>query len=293
MGGCSTYPLVATLFMLAALSLAGMPPLSGFFAKLALLTAGVQEAQYGYVSVALLGSLLTLVSMSKIYVYVFWGEAETCAGGATSGSPSASRLPRPDHRVVGPHGRTCFQLAQQAATQLFSRPTSKRSLPPRKGQMMAGLLLLNLILALTWAALQGELNAANLVIGFLVSAALIYLFRRMFFRPLYFRKGVLGLTLALVFIKELIKSNIAVLRVVLNPWLRVRSGVIAVPTELTNDVALTMLANMITLTPGTLTLDISPDRRYLYVHTLNLDDPEEVKQEIRQAFEVYLRELSR
>ena len=110
----------------------------------------------------------------------------------------------------------------------------------------------------------------------------------MFFRPLYFRKGVLGLTLALVFIKELIKSNIAVLRVVLNPWLRVRSGVIAVPTELTNDVALTMLANMITLTPGTLTLDISPDRRYLYVHTLNLDDPEDVKQEIRQAFEVYL-----
>ena len=159
--------------------------------------------------------------------------------------------------------------------------------------MMAGLLLLNLILALTWAALQGELNAANVVMGFLVSAALIYLFRRMFFRPLYFRKGVLGLTLALVFIKELIKSNIAVLRVVLNPWLRVRSGVIAVPTELTNDVALTMLANMITLTPGTLTLDISLDRRYLYVHTLNLDDPEDVKQEIHQAFEVYLRELSR
>ena len=57
--------------------------------------------------------------------------------------------------------------------------------------------------------------------------------------------------------------------------------------------ALTVLANMITLTPGTLTLDISPDRRYLYVHTLNLDDPEEVKQEIRLAFEGYLRELSR
>jgi multicomponent Na+:H+ antiporter subunit G len=71
---------------------------------------------------------------------------------------------------------------------------------------MAGLLLLNLILALMWAALQGELNVANLVIGFLVSAVLIYLFRRMFFGPLYFRKVALDLTLALVFIKELIKS---------------------------------------------------------------------------------------
>jgi multicomponent Na+:H+ antiporter subunit E len=91
----------------------------------------------------------------------------------------------------------------------------------------------------------------------------------------------------------LIKSNLSVLKIVISPRLRVRSGVIAVPTELRNDVALTLLANMITLTPGTLTLDISPDRRYLFVHTLNLDDPEDVKREIRMAFEVYLQELSR
>ncbi len=158
---------------------------------------------------------------------------------------------------------------------------------------MAGLFLLNLMLALMWAALQGELDTVDLVSGFFISAALIYLFRRMFFRPRYFRKVGLALTMTLVFIKELLKSNIAVLRIVFSPRARVRSGVIAVPTELTNDVALTMLANMITLTPGTLTLDISPDRRYLYVHTLNLDDPEDVKQEIHKAFEVYLRELSR
>jgi multicomponent Na+:H+ antiporter subunit E len=49
---------------------------------------------------------------------------------------------------------------------------------------------------------------------------------------------------------------------------------------------------MITLTPGTLTLDISPDRRYLFVHTLNLDDPEAVKRDIQMGFERYLRELS-
>jgi multicomponent Na+:H+ antiporter subunit E len=158
---------------------------------------------------------------------------------------------------------------------------------------MIGLLLLNLILALTWAALQGELSAINVASGFVVGAAIIYIFRRMFFRPLYFRKTRLGVTLALVFIKELVKANIAVLRVVISRRPYVRSGVVAVPTELTSDLALTMLANMITLTPGTLTLDISADRHYLFVHTLNLDDPEDVKREIRMAFEVYLRELSR
>ena len=101
------------------------------------------------------------------------------------------------------------------------------------------------------------------------------------------------MTLTLVFFKELCKANLSVLRVVFSPRLRIRSGVIAVPTDLKSDLALTLLANMITLTPGTLTLDISPDRRYLFVHTLNLEDPEDVKREIYRAFEVYLRELSR
>jgi multicomponent Na+:H+ antiporter subunit E len=159
--------------------------------------------------------------------------------------------------------------------------------------VIISLFLLNLILALTWAALQGELSATNFVIGFLVSTAVIYVFRQMFFEPRYFTKIGLAIKLVLVFFKELIKANLSVLKIVISPGLRVRSGVIAVPTELRTDVALTLLANMITLTPGTLTLDISADRRYLFVHTLNLDDPEDVKREIRMAFEVYLQELSR
>lgn len=158
---------------------------------------------------------------------------------------------------------------------------------------MIGLFLLNLILALTWSALQGELNASNFIIGFFVSAAVVYVFRSLFFQPSYFAKIGLGVRLTLVFFRELFMSNVSVLWIVLTPRLQVRSGVIAVPTDLRGDVALTLLANMITLTPGTLTLDISPDRRYLFVHTLNLDDPEDVKLDIYQAFEVYLRELSR
>jgi multicomponent Na+:H+ antiporter subunit E len=157
---------------------------------------------------------------------------------------------------------------------------------------MLGLFLLNIILALTWAALQGQLDVANFVSGFLVSAGLIYMFQKMFFESIYFHKVALGGKLLLIFVWELIKSNIAVLKVVMSPSIRVDSGVIAVPTELTDELALISLANMITLTPGTLTLDISPDRRYLFVHTLNLDDPEAIKRDIQTSFERYLRELS-
>jgi multicomponent Na+:H+ antiporter subunit D len=126
MGGLlNTYPLAATLFMVAALSLAGMPPFSGFFAKLTLLTAGMQEQQYVYVGVALAGSFLTLVSMSKIYLYVFWGEAKREHEGAVRQVDLL--LPVIPLVLVtvllGLFGEPVFQLSQQAAAQLFSRET--------------------------------------------------------------------------------------------------------------------------------------------------------------------------
>lgn len=65
---------LAALFMLPALSLAGLPPFSGFIGKFALVRAGFDQDQYVVVGIALLGSLLTLVSMTKIWIGVFWGD---------------------------------------------------------------------------------------------------------------------------------------------------------------------------------------------------------------------------
>ncbi len=71
-----TTPAVAALFGLAALSLAGLPPFSGFVAKLALVEAGMDTRAYLIVAVSLVGSVLTLFSMTKIWSGVFWGEAK-------------------------------------------------------------------------------------------------------------------------------------------------------------------------------------------------------------------------
>jgi formate hydrogenlyase subunit 3/multisubunit Na+/H+ antiporter MnhD subunit len=91
----------------------------------ALSTAGVQEAQCFYVGVALLGSLLTLVSMSKIYIYVFWGEEKPKRPRAVRHAdlllPTAFLVLIT--MALGLIGEPVFQLAQQAATQLFSRET--------------------------------------------------------------------------------------------------------------------------------------------------------------------------
>ncbi len=76
-GLLSRQPLLALLFLVAALSLAGFPPFSGFFAKLVIFQAGVAEGRYLYVGIGLLGSFLTLFSMLKIWNGIFWGEEKT------------------------------------------------------------------------------------------------------------------------------------------------------------------------------------------------------------------------
>ena len=74
-GGLQSHSIpLSILFLLAALSLAGIPPLAGFFSKFIVLQAGMEIGRYGYVGIGLLGGLLTLASMLKIWNGVFWGE---------------------------------------------------------------------------------------------------------------------------------------------------------------------------------------------------------------------------
>lgn len=71
-----SHPYLAALFLFSALSLAGLPPLAGFWAKLILIRAGLEAGQYGITAVALVVSLLTLYSMTKIWNEVFWKPAK-------------------------------------------------------------------------------------------------------------------------------------------------------------------------------------------------------------------------
>lgn len=75
MGGLiKSHPALTWGFFIAAISLAGIPPLSGFFSKFPIILSGFQEGQWIIAAVALLVGLLTLFSMMKIFGYVFWGE---------------------------------------------------------------------------------------------------------------------------------------------------------------------------------------------------------------------------
>jgi len=78
------------------------------------------------------------------------------------------------------------------------------------------------------------------------------------------------------FVWALIRGLLAVARLVLAPRLRLKPAVIAYPLTVSTDVQITLLANMMTLTPGTLSVDVSEDRRTLYIHVLDLGDREKL-----------------
>jgi multicomponent Na+:H+ antiporter subunit E len=151
---------------------------------------------------------------------------------------------------------------------------------------------LNLSLAFVWCLLQNEISLQQFVIGYLVGAGIMLFFLRVFHEELYFRKVGLGLRLLGFFIKELLIANWAVVKQVLSPRLKARPGIIAYPLELQNDILITLLANMITLTPGTLSVEVSPDRRFLFIHVLDIADSEEEKRKIKDGFERYLQRLA-
>jgi multicomponent Na+:H+ antiporter subunit E len=149
-----------------------------------------------------------------------------------------------------------------------------------------GLLFINILLALLWSALTGQFTLENLTTGFLLGYIVLYLLRGVFGGGQYFEKGAQMLRFVVFFVWELLIANLRVARDVLRPGpLRMRPRVIAVPLNLRGDVPVTLLANVLSLTPGTLSLDISDDRKILFVHAIHSPNSEQTTLEIKQGFE--------
>jgi len=140
--------------------------------------------------------------------------------------------------------------------------------------------------------LTGSLEPVSIAVGLLLAAGLSIVFGKnsMVFGKLRFTPRMFWYTFLylLVFSWELIKSNVRVAMLVLNPKLPINPGIIKVKTKLKSPMGKMILANSITLTPGTLTIDIIDDT--FYIHWINVKtlDPEEAGQEIIAKFEKYL-----
>lgn len=154
------------------------------------------------------------------------------------------------------------------------------------------MLLLNLLLAIAWVALTGQYEASNLLMGFVLAYLVLRLTQHSEAAVGYVRRGRILFFFVGFFLKELVLSSWRVVVMVLTPQLTMRPAVVAIPLTVTSEAAITLLGNLITLTPGTLTLDVSTDLSTMYVHAMDVEDVEAFRAGIKNGFEKRILELA-
>ena len=153
--------------------------------------------------------------------------------------------------------------------------------------------LLNIILALTWALLTGHFTLSNFIAGFILGYLVLWVVLSGEAKSNYFKKISLVIRFTFFYIWNLILASLKIAYDVITPRHRMKSGIIAIPLDAKSDLEITVLANLITITPGTLSLDVSTDRRVLYIHAMYIDDKEELIQEIKTELEKRVLEMLR
>lgn len=140
----------------------------------------------------------------------------------------------------------------------------------------------NLLLALMWVILTGNIGGLNLIFGFFIGYLVLGVMQRQV--PVlrgYTRRLPKLFAFIVFFIKELIRANLTVAFDVVTPVWHMKPGVIAYRLDAKTEVEITMVANFISLTPGTLSLDVSDDQRVLYIHAMFLDNEEELRESLK------------
>jgi len=151
---------------------------------------------------------------------------------------------------------------------------------------------------LAWIGLTGSLDPQELVVGAICAAfvtALSYelLFRgpmREKFQP---RRWAYLLAYVPAYIWAEIKAHADVIYRILHPRMPIKPGIVRVPTELRTDFGITGLADSITMTPGTLSVEVDEEKPCLYVHWIKVKtiEPEQTKAEIAKPFERFLMKV--
>lgn len=151
------------------------------------------------------------------------------------------------------------------------------------------MLATNVVLAAVCAVLAAELTALGLAsgfaVGFVLGLAVLGAMQAVTGRPRYLFRAYAWARLVVMFHYELIVSSVEVAWDVLTPRHRARPAIIDVPLDVRSDAGILLVTNLISLTPGTLSLDVTDDRRTLKVHAMFADDPEELVRTLKSGME--------
>lgn len=180
----------------------------------------------------------------------------------------------------------------EVARQRERRSSNDADRPPTPQQNLYLLLfLVNLVAAFVWQQLFPLFGLADYLLGFGVGFVAIWLANRAYGRRAYDLLYFIGYVLWAIVV-----SNLSLAKLVLQPRPRLDPGIIAVPLTVSTGLEITILATVITLTPGTISVDLGRNaqrEQVLYVHNLTVGDPEAFRQSVKNTFERLLLRVTR
>jgi multicomponent Na+:H+ antiporter subunit E len=181
-------------------------------------------------------------------------------------------------------------MSEMGETQVV-QPTVAVGTRPEDNLQILILLAVNIGLGLVWLIFLPVWGVADYFIGFLVGALALAVYERAYgWRIWWF------VTFLLFVVWEILVSNLKLAWLILQPRPWINAGIVGVPLTLDNDIEIIVLASVLTLTPGTLSLELGRDehgQRILYVHSIVVDDPEAFRREIKATFEQRLALVTR
>ncbi len=150
---------------------------------------------------------------------------------------------------------------------------------------------LSLFMLVLWLLLVNEVNPGQIVLGALLAWLIPYLTQDFWPESMTLRRPGVAIKFILVVLYDIVIANLVLVVRVLGPMKKLQPAFMVVPLDVEQEFTITILASTISLTPGTVSADLSMDGRYLLVHTLHVEDTAAAVAEIKQRYEAPLKEI--
>lgn len=151
--------------------------------------------------------------------------------------------------------------------------------------------VLSLCLLGVWLLLVNDFSAGHWLLGAFLGWSIPLLTRVFWIQPPRLVRPLKLVPFLLLILGDIVVANLQVAWRILGPLSRLRPAFVEVPLDIEDELALTILASIVTMTPGTVSADISDDRRTLLVHGLDIDDEAALVASIKQRYEAPLKEI--
>lgn len=151
--------------------------------------------------------------------------------------------------------------------------------------------LLSILLMLLWLLLSNSASPGHMLLGALLGLCIPLFTKRFWPEHLHLARPGLVIGFAGRVLKDIVVANFSVARVVLGPADAIRPVFVRVPLAISGDFPVTVLASVVSLTPGTVSADLDPEHEWLLVHALSEDNPKQLVHQIKTRYERPIKEI--